>query len=331
MTTLVGKDRVMSPEVTPASTVPTKISAVPTKIMLLDTASLYFRAFFGVPNTIKAPDGTPVNALRGLLEFISRLVDDHQPTHLVAAWDDDWRPQFRVELIPSYKAHRVVDQALETEEVPDELSPQVPLIIQALELLGIARIGVPGYEADDIIGTLAATTKSPVLIVTGDRDLFQLVDNAQPITVLYTAAKGVGAAERIDDEAILLRYGIHSHQYSDYALLRGDSSDGLPGVRGIGEKTAARLIDEFGSVTAIYAAIDEGTAKLAPGVTRNLLDGRDYAGIARGVVEVVKDIEIPTFEAVIPAASPDPQALADFAAQWGVTSSVERVRRSFGW
>lgn len=125
--------------------------------MLLDTASLYFRAYFGVPDSVRAPDGTPVNAVRGLLDFIARLVQDHHPDDLVACWDNDWRPRWRVELIPSYKAHRVAVERPEgpdEEETPDTLAPQVPIIEAVLDALGIARVGVAGYEADDVIGTL---------------------------------------------------------------------------------------------------------------------------------------------------------------------------------
>ena len=158
------------------------------KLLLLDTASLYFRAYFGVPDSVKAPDGTPVNAVRGLLDMIARLVTDHRPTRLVMCWDDDWRPQFRVDAIPSYKAHRVAVEVPGTtgvEEVPDTLSPQVPIIVEVLEALGIARVGVPGYEADDVIGTLVAREvakkdRAPVDVITGDRDLFQLVDDSVP-------------------------------------------------------------------------------------------------------------------------------------------------------
>ena len=152
-----------------------------TRLMLLDTASLYFRAFFGVPDSVQAPDGTPVNAVRGLLDFISRLVDEYEPTHLVCCWDNDWRPQWRVDLLPSYKAHRVVvprpGDAPDIEEVPDPLEQQIPIIVATLEAFGIAIVGADHYEADDVIGTLATDAGMPVDIVTGDRDLFQLIDD----------------------------------------------------------------------------------------------------------------------------------------------------------
>lgn len=299
------------------------------RVMLLDTASLYFRAFYGIPSSIKAPDGTPVNALRGLLDFISRLVTAHQPTSLVAAWDDDWRPQFRVDAIPSYKAHRVVEE--DEEEVPDELAPQVDLIAEVLALIGIPRVGAAGYEADDVIATLATGTDSPVLIVTGDRDLFQLIDDTQPIKVLYTAAKGVLNAELIDDAAVRERYGVAADQYADFALLRGDPSDGLPGVRGIGEKTAAKLIGEFGTVSALLTAVADGTAGLTPAMTKKLADGVGYVDQAEAVVRVVRDIDMPPVRATLPAAPADPAGLALFADQWGVESAVERLAIALAW
>ncbi len=170
--------------------------------MLLDTASLYFRAFYGIPESVRAPDGSPVNAVRGLLDFTARLITDYRPDRLVACLDDDWRPEFRVRLLPSYKAHRVAEDG--AEEVPDALTPQVDVIFQVFDAIGLARIGAPGYEADDVIGTLATRASvagSPVDIVTGDRDLFQLVDDAAGTRVIYTA-KGVAGANLVDEAAV---------------------------------------------------------------------------------------------------------------------------------
>jgi 5'-3' exonuclease len=173
------------------------------RLMLLDTASLYFRAFYGVPETLTAPDGTPVNAVRGLLDFVARLVTDRRPTRLVACTDEDWRPQFRVDALPSYKAHRLLPEGDGSEEqVPDTLTPQVPVIYELLEAFGIACVGSPGYEADDVIGTIVARTDGmPVDVVTGDRDLFQLVDDAARVRILYTA-RGVGRHEVVDEATI---------------------------------------------------------------------------------------------------------------------------------
>src|SRR6188472_280339 len=201
--------------------------------MLLDAASLYFRAFYGVPTSVTTPDGRPINAVRGFLDMTARLLTTHRPNRLVACWDDDWRPAFRVEALPSYKAHRVAVEG--GEEVPDELSPQVPILVAVLAAVGLDRVGAPGYEADDVIGTLATRARGPVDIVTGDRDLFQLVDDARGIRVLYPR-KGVGDCDLVDGELIRTKYGVRPDQYADFAALRGDASDGLPGVKGIGEK-----------------------------------------------------------------------------------------------
>ena len=202
--------------------------------MLLDTASLYFRAFFGVPDSVVAPNGMPVNAVRGLLEFINRLVDEYQPTHLACCWDNDWRPQWRVDLLPTYKAHRVVaprpGDTPDIEEVPDPLEQQIPIIVAVLEAFGIAIVGADHYEADDVIGTLATDAGMPVDIVTGDRDLFQLVDDDAEVRVLYTA-RGVGKHERVTNDVVREKYDVDANQYAAFATLRGDSSDGLPGCR----------------------------------------------------------------------------------------------------
>ena len=217
------------------------------RLLLLDTASLYFRAFFGVPDTFRAPDGSPINAVRGLLDFIARLVETYQPTHLACCWDNDWRPAWRVDLIPSYKAHRVagagdttVDEMASSagtagEQAPDDLAVQVPVIIDVLNALGLAIVGHDGYEADDVIGTLAATASMPVDVVTGDRDLFQVVDDAREVRVLYIA-RGVGKHERVDDAWVRAKYDIPAAHYVDFAVLRGDASDGLPGWPGSGRR-----------------------------------------------------------------------------------------------
>jgi 5'-3' exonuclease len=159
--------------------------------MLLDTASLYYRAFYGMPETVTAPDGTPVNAIRGLLEAITRLVRDHRPARLVACLDADWRPAFRTAALPGYKAHRAEPDG--SEQTPPGLAVQIPLITQVLIASGIAIAEHDGYEADDVIATLAVAARQPVDVVTGDRDLFQLVDDARQVRVLYTV-KEIGRA-----------------------------------------------------------------------------------------------------------------------------------------
>ncbi|MFF2652325.1 5'-3' exonuclease H3TH domain-containing protein [Streptomyces sp. NPDC058045] len=298
--------------------------------MLLDTASLYFRAYFGVPESVRAPDGTPVNAVRGLLEFIDRLVRDHRPGALVACMDADWRPAWRVELIPSYKAHRVAEESPassaepDTEEVPDTLSPQVPVIEEVLDALGIARVGVAGYEADDIIGTFTHRATGPVDIVTGDRDLYQLVDDARGVRVLYPV-KGVGTLQLTDESLLRAKYGVDGAGYADLALLRGDPSDGLPGVPGVGEKTAAKLLDQYGDLAGILAAVDDPASRLTPAQRRRLDEARPYLAVAPKVVRVASDVPLPAVDPALPAAPRDPDAVARLGARWGLGGSLERL------
>ncbi|WP_307071613.1 MULTISPECIES: 5'-3' exonuclease [unclassified Streptomyces] len=295
--------------------------------MLLDTASLYFRAYFGVPESLKAPDGTPVNAVRGLLDFIDRLVKDHRPDDLVACMDADWRPAWRVELIPSYKAHRVAEErpsGPDAEEVPDTLSPQVPIIEAVLDALGIARVGVAGYEADDVIGTFTARATGPVDIVTGDRDLYQLVDDARGVRVLYPV-KGVGTLLLTDEAVLREKYGVDGRGYADLATLRGDPSDGLPGVPGVGEKTAAKLLAEFGDLAGVLAAVDDPRARLTPAQRRRLTEALPYLEVAPKVVKVADDVPLPQVPTALPHAPRDPEMVDALAARWGLGGSLQRL------
>ncbi|MXG88914.1 5'-3' exonuclease [Nocardioides flavescens] len=294
--------------------------------MLLDSASMYFRAFFGVPE-IKADDGTPVNAVRGFLDFIARLVNEYDPTHLVCCWDDDWRPQWRVDLLPSYKAHRVV-QEVETgpdvEEVPDPLEVQVPIIVEVLEAFGLCRIGAPGYEADDVIGTLATGAGCPVDVVTGDRDLFQLVDDEAEVRVLYIA-RGVGKHERVDNAWVRAKYGVDARQYADFATLRGDASDGLPGVAGVGEKTAASLLGTYGDLAGIVAAAQNPVTDLGPGPRGKIKAAADYLAVAPKVVAVARDLDLDRGAMQRPVTPADPEKVAELAARWNLESPAARL------
>ncbi|MGW8886917.1 5'-3' exonuclease [Streptomyces sp. NPDC055749] len=296
--------------------------------MLLDTASLYYRAYFGVPDSVRAPDGTPVNAVRGLLDFIGRLVQDHRPDELVACMDADWRPHWRVELIPTYKAHRVAVETpaglADEEDTPDTLAPQVPIIEDVLDALGIARVGVAPYEADDVIGTLTGLAKGPVDIVTGDRDLYQLVDDAREVRVLYPL-KGVGSLQITDEAWLREKYGVDGAGYVDLALLRGDPSDGLPGVPGIGEKTAAKLLDAFGDLAGIMAAVDDPAARLTPSQRKRLDEAREYVAVAPKVVRVAGDVPLPSFDPALPREPHDPAALEALAEQWGLGGALMRL------
>ena len=297
------------------------------RLMLLDSASLYFRAFYGVPDTVRAPDGTPVNAVRGFLDIITRLVTTYEPTHLVACWDDDWRPQWRVDLIPTYKTHRVAEVTAvgpDVEVVPDPLEVQVPIIRRTLDALGIPIVGAADHEADDVIGTLATRAALPVDIVTGDRDLFQLVDDASAVRVIYTA-KGMSNLEVVTDATVVTKYGVLPTQYADFATLRGDSSDGLPGVAGIGEKTAATLLAAHGDLAGIIAAAEAGQG-MSAGIQSKILTGLPYLAVAPTVVEVVKDLDLADTDSRLRA--PDDAGRADavaLAEQWALGTAMKRI------
>jgi len=296
--------------------------------MLLDTASLYFRAFFGVPDSMKAPDGTPVNAVRGLMDFISRLVGEYEPTHLVCCWDNDWRPQWRVDLVPSYKAHRVEyvvpGEAPDVEVIPDPLEVQIPIILDVLAAYGICVVGADGYEADDVIGTLATNAGMPVDVVTGDRDLFQLVDDDAGVRVLYIA-RGVGRHERVDNAWVRAKYDIDANQYADFATLRGDASDGLPGVPGIGEKTAATLLNRFGNVDGIIAAADDPESDMGPGPRRRIKEALPYLEVAPEVVAVARDIDLGAPDLLCPVTPADPDRVVELNDRWDLGSSAVRL------
>ena len=290
-------------------------------LMLLDTASLYFRAFFGVPETVRAPDGTPVNAVRGLLDMITRLVRARPPAGLVACWDADWRPAFRVAAIPSYKAHRL--SADGTEETPPGLAAQVPVIEEVLRAAGLAIAGAPGFEADDVMATLAARSAGPVDVVTGDRDLFQLVDDARGVRILYTL-RGLMNLDVIDETAVTAKYDIPGRAYADFAALRGDPSDGLPGVPGVGEKTAAALIRTFGSIDGIITALDAGHGGFPRGSRDKLEKARNYLDVALSVVRVVDDAPLPEIDGSLPVTLADAARLTELGERWGLGSSLTR-------
>jgi 5'-3' exonuclease len=303
------------------------------RLMLLDSASLYFRAFYGVPDQRRTPDEPPTNAVRGFLEMIASLVVTHRPTHLVACWDNDWRPAFRVNAIPTYKTHRLSEGSTVQEESPEDLTPQVPLIVDALRALGIARIGSDGYEADDVIGTLThrARGRQPVDVVTGDRDLFQLVDDEAGVRILYTARGGVRDPDVVTQDFLLSKYSVGTGQaYADMATLRGDTSDGLPGVAGIGEKTAATLINRYGDLASLRRALAEGDPQIKGAQRTRLEAASAYLDVAPTVVQVALDAPVPDFDASLPREVADLTLLSSLASVYGLTSPINRVLSAFG-
>ncbi|MER7417006.1 5'-3' exonuclease [Micromonospora peucetia] len=292
-------------------------------IMLIDAPSLYFRAYFGIPESAaRAADGSPVNAVRGFLDMLATLIRTRRPDRMVCAMDHDWRPEWRVALLPSYKAHRVASEG--SEVVPDTLSPQVPLILEVLDAVGITHVGATGYEADDVLGTLSVTQPAPVEVVSGDRDLFQLIDDVRPVRLLYVG-RGVAKLDDCDDAAVRARYGVPADRYADFAALRGDPSDGLPGVAGVGEKTAARLVERYGDIAGILAALDEPDSGFAPGLRTKLVAARDYLAVAPKVVRVALDVPLPELATELPTAPADPDRLLELAGEWNLAGSARRL------
>lgn len=308
-------------------------------VLLLDGASMWFRSYFGVPSSITAPDGRPVNALRGFLDNIAALVTAHRPGRLVVCLDLDWRPQWRVDLIPTYKAHRVaVEEPAgqpDIEEVPDDLTPQVDMIMAMLDAFGIATAGAPGFEADDVLGTLAAREqRDPVIVVSGDRDLLQLVGDGPPSVRVFYIGRGLAKATLFGPAEVADTYGVPIERagpaYAELALLRGDASDGLPGVAGIGEKTAATLLGQYGSLEGIVAAAADPSSKLPGAQRKKLLAATEYITAAEPVVRVATDaaVTMSTATDTLPLVAADPGRVAELAGELGVTSSIARLQKA---
>ncbi|OBK25715.1 5'-3' exonuclease [Mycobacterium asiaticum] len=312
---------------------------MPAPLLLLDGASMWFRSYFGVPSSIKAPDGRPVNAVRGFIDSMAVVITQQKPSRLAVCLDLDWRPQFRVDLIPSYKAHRVAEPEPagepDVEEVPDELTPQIDMIMELLDAFGIPTAGAPGYEADDVLGTLAAQERDdPVVVVSGDRDLLQVVaDDPVPVRVLYLG-RGLAKATLYGPKEVAEQYGVPAHRagpaYAELALLRGDPSDGLPGVPGVGAKTAASLLAQHGSLNDILAAANDSKSKLANGIRTKLRKSADYIEAAQKVVRVATDapVTLSTRTDKLPLHAAHPKRTADLATQYGVGSSIARLQKA---
>jgi 5'-3' exonuclease len=316
------------------------MTTMPAPLLLVDGASMWFRSYFGVPSSITAPDGRPVNAVRGFLDTMATLITRQRPSRLVVCLDLDWRPQFRVDRIPSYKAHRVEEETPEDggpdiEEIPDELTPQVDMIADILDAFGIATGGATGFEADDVLGTLAAAEgHDPVVVASGDRDLLQVVaDQPVPVRVFYLG-RGLSKATLFGPGEVADRYQLPAERagaaYAEFALLRGDPSDGLPGVPGIGEKTAAALLTEYGSLAAILAAATDPASPMPNGVRTKLQAAAAYIEAAGPVVRVVTDAPVtlstPTDE--LPLNTADATRTTELASRLGVGSSLARLQKA---
>lgn len=276
-------------------------------LLLIDYSSMLYRAYHSTPSTV------PMNGVHGFLSSLARVLADRKPSGVAVCCDDDWRPQFRVDALPMYKTHRVGD-------VPDPVTPQEILGREFLDALGLAVIGWPGYEAEDVVATLAHSHPGEVIeILSGDRDLFDLVEDPR-IRVLYPAKGGI---QVVNESWITEKYGIPGRSYGDFALLRGDPSDGLPGVPGIGEKTAAGLIARYGSLQGLQAACD-----LNPKIKAKLEASAEYLKAAAEVVMPVRNLPLPARDLSLPEQPRHPEALARLTQQYSLGNAVQRFQKS---
>lgn len=287
--------------------------------MLLDAATLYYRAYYALPDSIVSPVGEPMNAVRGFFDGLRTLRDRYQPDRIVACWDDDWRPQWRVELLPSYKAHRVADadDVDDLESVPDSLSPQIPVIADICTALGIPVVGREGMEADDVIAALALGADVPVDIVSGDRDLTQLVDDAADRRLIYLGT-GINKHTLYDEALVFQTYGVRADQYADFAVLRGDPSDGIPGAPGIGAKTAAHYLQVFDSLENILVAAEHDTPPLTKAKAAGL---REHAEDLRRTQRVVT---LSAATVPVPTVPRNTTTLIALGERYGITSVLQR-------
>ena len=251
-------------------------------VMLLDTSSLMYRAFFALPQSMTDAAGNPVNAVHGYLGMTARLIAKYAPDRVLHVLDDDFRPAERVQAIPEYKAARPPD--------PEALPPQFNLLNRALVALAAEIAAAPGWEADDAIASLCGGSDDGdrIDIVTGDRDLLALVRDADPVVRVLFTVRGVSDLKIFDEAAVQEAYGVPPARYVEFAMLRGDPSDGLPGVPGVGAKTAARLISAYPSVAAL---LDDAGAH-PPKLSQRLTEARGYLAAAERVVPMRRDVRV---------------------------------------
>jgi len=297
-------------------------------LMLIDSASLWYRAYFGMPDTLLSPSGEPVNAIRGYLDMAARLITQYKPNRLVACIEGDWRPTWRTDLFPDYKANRLDEEG--DEEEPDTLGPQIPILLDLIEAFGIPLVGADDYEADDVIATYSVTQPGPIRIVTGDRDLFQLVDEKRKVSVVYLA-KGISNHDLVDLNWIANKYGIPGDRYALFAMIRGDASDGLPGIRGIGEKGAAAIANSFQSLGEVMEAAKKGDDRLTPNHVKKLLEAKEYAKIAPKLVNCALDVPIPDLDLKLPKKPEDLSEIYQYQKDYGLGASIDRMIAALGW
>ncbi len=291
-----------------------------TRSMALDTSSLAYRAFYALPQSIAAVDGRPVNALHGYLDMTASLVRQHRPDRILHALDDDWRPAPRVAGYAGYKAER--------PDVPPELAFQLEALREIVVLAGMTVVLASGWEAEDAIGTVAARVsgRDRLDVVTGDRDLIQLVRDPH-VRLLFTR-RGVSELDVLDEAGVEARFGVSASRYADLAVLRGDPSDGLPGVRGVGQKTAVELVRAYPSIDALVedARAERRTGaplRRSPHLRARIRDSADYLEAMRRVVPIRTDLDLETVEG-----TRDDHALDGVAERLKLTGPVRRLREA---
>ncbi len=291
------------------------------KTLLLDLPSIYYRAFYALPESITNEAGQPANAIRGSLSIINTITTDYAAGEIIAALDIDWRPQWRVQLLPQYKANRVVkdDHFEQVDETPDSLSDQIPHLIEILKQLNVKIVGKSNYEADDCLSTLAANNTN-ALIVTGDKDLLQLINkkNRNDIYLLSDKTNPIWNFERF-----VKHFGFEPAQYLDYAVLRGDPSDGLPGVSKVGEKTAMKLIQEFQSIDNLLIHLSKNKSDKMPIGHKNILSSQPYLKNALKVSQAVSGLKLD-----IKAEIPDPKKLETLKLFFRVEKQVDQFEKN---
>jgi 5'-3' exonuclease len=286
--------------------------------ILLDVSSLTYRAFFAMPDSVTAPDGRPVNAVHGYLDMVTRLVATRRPHEVVHVYDHDWRPVERTDIYPGYKSSRPPE--------PEAITQQFALLRNALDLTGLLQAETEGWEAEDAIGAFCveADETDRIEIVSGDRDLIQLVRD--PVVKLLFTVRGVSELAEYDEAGVLAKYGVPASRYAEFAILRGDPSDDLPGVRGVGAKTALALIQTYDSLDEIVADAARpqsrpGPLKGKPALKARIVEASEYLEKMRRLVPV---------NAVAPltvwSGPRDDDALKAFADEHGLKGPVQRLQ-----
>lgn len=259
-----------------------------------------------------------------MLTTLARL---HRPSGIVAAWDTDWRPQWRVDLVPTYKTHRVEPESDQSavEEIPDTLGPQIGALAEIIDALGIARIGFENFEADDVIASVADQSPGRHLVVTSDKDLMQVI--SETTSILLQSQGGLEKWPIIGEAEVLARFGVTVDQYLDYAVLKGDPSDGLPGIAGIGDKTAAALISGYGSLDQLIKAASASAVQkpLTPTLAARIVNGTKYLVAAREVITAEQRLPISEWNFAAPGPGRNDKQLGELAEEWGVQRFVAEL------